>query len=431
MNRRLGPRRFLKVPALGGWLARLRAVRLPAWSKKNRRKLFQRGPEREHDAERDEVPEVASDALTPRATPSRLRRVARPVLGFLAWAAPLAAAIAAFTVPLLGVRAYEYVMDSGYFRVREVVVDHAGPTGKDGAGTRELRGAEAPPPHHDRAELLRIAGIDAGTHVLEADLEAMTKKLEADPWIRWAKVERELPDRIVIHVVEHEPSAFLAAGDLYLVDELGVPFAAAPADLALKLPVISGIEPERLTDAQESAAIAQELASALNIFRIWAGAGLSHRYPIGELRLQPGGAVTLVLEGKATGTATEIVLGRGPFREKLFRVEWILEHLRSVGSTAEYILLDLGDELASSGSPYAGATEMAGARVVVKADVSHDAPASRPAPEAPPNPTAADPGAVETIAPSQASPADEDGAEPEGEAAPVSGGRPALDDGQE
>jgi hypothetical protein len=445
MNRRLGTRRFLKLPDLKALAARVRDVRWPSLSKKNRRKLFHRQPEaplEDDTADAGEATAATPHGLTGSGARGRLGRVARPVLGFLAWAAPLAAAVVAFTVPLLGVRAYEYVMDSGYFRVREVVVDHAGPAGApDANGTtrRELRGDKTPPPHHDRAKLLEIAGIDAGTHVLEADLEAMTRRLEADPWIRWAKVERELPDRLVVHVVEHQPSAFLAAGDLYLVDELGVPFALAPADLALTLPVISGIDPDRLTDARESPVIAQELASALNIFRIWGGADLSHRYPVGELRLQPGGAVTLVLEGKATGTATEIVLGRGPFREKLFRVEWILEHLRSVGSTAEYILLDLGDELASTGSPYAGTTDIAGARVVVKADVGHEVPATRPIEDAPRppdgaaapvenrTPAARDEGPV--TPPSQAD--DEVGADPEGEAAPVSGGRPALDDGQE
>jgi|GEM_PF-875490 len=448
MNRRRGARSLFKKPDFAQLFASLKQLRLPVLSKKNRKKLklFTRAQsEGVRDGSLDlEFGEdaAAAQARPPRSkTHPRLSGLARWTLGVLAFLAPVAAALAAFTVPLLGVRAYEYVMQSGYFHVREVLVEHV-----------TQPGYTAPEPHLAREELLKIAGIDAGTHVLGADVDAMTQRLSDHPWIRWARIDRELPDTLVVHVVEHQPTAFLAADELYLVDELGVPFAVAPADFTMSLPVISGIETERLSDPKESPAIGQQLAAALNILRIWEAQGLARRYPVGELRLQGGGTVALVLEGKTVGNATEIVLGRGPFREKLFRVEWVLEHLRSIGKTADYILLDLGDDAPDS-------IEMGGARVVVKTDLgpeSADTAGRRPAPVAEPTaaatpdaattagmPTApahptdaheppSGPHAAPSANPANIPESNEPDADLEGaEAAPVSGGRPADDNGQE
>jgi len=435
MNRRRGSYTFFKKPDLGALLASLKRLQIPAFGRKNRKrvKLFARADRDGHDANRDNAPDLDLGANNKPAPAKRpMPGALRWVLGFVAFMAPLAAAVAAFTVPLLGVRAYEYVMQSGYFHVREVVVDHVTQPGEKPVGE----------PHITREELLKIAGIDAGTHIIDADVDAMTKRLIDHPWIRWAHIDRELPDKLIVHVVEHRPTALLAADEIYIVDELGVPFAIAPADFTLALPVISGIETERLSDPKESAAIEAQLASALNILRIWDGQGLAVRYPVGELRLDGGGRVAVVLEGKTVGCATEIVLGRGPFREKLFRVEWVLEHLRSIGKTAEYILLDLGDDAAP------GSVEMGGARVVVKTDLgpeSADTAGRKPAPvvepSAPAKPVTKP--AAHAVAPSASAtptavPANipvsnepdtdlEEGAE----AAPISGGRPADDDGQE
>ncbi len=398
-NRRLGTRRWLRMPDLRGMGARLATLRLPLLPRKNRKKLRLFTPDANPGAQ-------ARDAVEAGPTQRERRGMLRFALGVMAFLAPLVAAFVAFAMPLIGVRAYEYVLQSGYFHVRTVVIADASPAG-----------SEPHEPHLTRAELLEIAGIDQGTHVLEADLDQMTRRLVDHPWIRWARVDRELPDRLVVSVVEHRARAYLAAGELYLVDELGVPFALAPADLPLALPVISGLDRERLADLAEAPAVQRELSAALNVFALWQAQGLSVRYPVSELRLLGGARFAVVLESQSAGAPTEIVLGRGPFREKLFRLEWVLEHLRSLGETAEYVLLDLADE-----AP--GAIEIGGARVVVKTelDPEHHEPAggavtADPAPDAAPATPEADPRAA----------ADRDPGE-DAEAAPLSGGRPAAPD---
>lgn len=382
MNRRRGLPK-LKV-LLGGALERastlsrsaLGALRIPGM-RKNRRKLaLSRVFER---PETEQVPGEPTAGFDTESAPiERARRggLLGAVGTLMLWALPLGLAAAAFAVPLLGVRAYEYVMQSGYFHVREVVIDQT--------STRSTMAPDKPyRPHLSRDEVLATAGIGAGTHLLEADVAAMTDKLLAHPWIRWAHIEKELPDVLIVHVVEHVPSAYLAphldiddgrptAGEavpnLLLVDELGEVFAESKPGLTMPLPVVTGVGVSRLSPMDPE--LSRELIAGLNVLRLWGGQGLARRYPVGELRLLPGGAYALVVEvidmNGGTMGVTEIVLGRGPFREKLLRAEFILEHLFAQSKVADYILLDVVDDLDPR------AVEIAGARVVVKADLGVD-----------------------------------------------------------
>lgn len=436
-------------------------------------------------------PSTAADSEVTRGGWSRRLRA---LATFFAWAAPLAVAGLAFALPVIGVRAYQYVMTSGYFHVREVLVDGASRV--------------------SRQEVLDLAGITPGTHLLKADVEAMEKKLEGSPWVAKARVERDLPDTLIIHLVEHVPAAYLAAGDLFLVDQNGMPFMVAPVDepqvsfadpqpaassaeagdlspapasstagetstplwaapepghapttdvaaAALpKLPVVTGIAPEDFADPKQKGRIHQSLTGALNIARMWEAQGLAHRYPLGEIRVDGPRGYVVVIESQAGGTgeshAIEVALGRGPYTEKLYRLEWVLEHLRSQGRSPEYVLLDLPDGDAPKNGEVLG-----GARVIVKAEVPpedlsggasapadaqpadaqpaaapHGAP-SHAAPPAPARAHAADapaapdhrappPSAAPDVAPAAEPPSD-DGAPDEEptEARPLSGGRPA------
>ncbi|MCC6620676.1 MAG: FtsQ-type POTRA domain-containing protein [Deltaproteobacteria bacterium] len=334
---------------------------------------------------------------------------------FLAWAAPLAVALVAFTLPVIGGRAYEYVMSSGYFHVREVRVDGASRIARD--------------------EVLAIAGITPGTHLLDADVDVMAERLRAHPWIRGARVERLLPDVLVVHLVEHRPTAFLAAGELYLVDESATPFMLAPVSEDLDLPVVTGLPIAMLTDPKQADAVHHALTGALNVARIWDDHGLTTRYPLGEIRIDgPRGYVVVIeaqnQQGVGTGQPVEVMLGRGPFSDKLYRLEWVLEHLHAQGKTPEYVVLDLAD-----GAP-ADAEQLGGTRVVVKTELAAEDGAAptvvpAPAPAPPPAPPIDDPSRSPSPRVGE-DPADADGQDgPASEMVPLSGGRPAAEPGLE
>lgn len=312
-----------------------------------------------------DVPVVvaAVEAVPVDAKPARGNRKRESALVLiLLWLLPVAAAVAAFSTPFLGARAFEYLMSTGHFMVREVLVD----------GARHLT----------EGEVLALAGIEAGTHVLATDLSAMGRRLEAHPWVARARVERELPDKLVLHLHEHRAVAYVALDEVMLVDNGGEPFARAETGELYDLPIITGVsfptddaDPSLAVPAAAHRSVARaDVRAAVNLSRLYAGMGLGNRWPLGELRVEPGRRMTLVL----SETGTEAVLGTGPYRQKLFRLEWILEKLHQDGKTADYVLLD------GAGPTLDGRDD---GRVVVRADMARSqeqvaAEASRRADEA-------------------------------------------------
>ncbi len=283
-----------------------------------------------------EVAAMLAGAHAATPAPKRPLRV-RMTLAVLGWTLTLGAALAAFVTPMLGVRAYQYVMQTGHFHVREVLIE----------GNRRL----------SYAAITDIAGIVPGTHVLAADLDEMARRLEAHAWIARANVTRELPDRLIVRLVEHAPVAYLAMDQLWLLDQSGVPFAPAGPEDDLDLPIITGVTAEELAAEPRASLARADLRSAINLTRLYASLGLATRWPIAEVRVETARRLTLVL----SGIGSEAVLGTGPYRDKLYRLEWILESLHQQGKVAEYVLLDT--------QPGASWQRDDG-RVVVKADLA-------------------------------------------------------------
>ena len=56
-----------------------------------------------------------------------------------------------------------------------------------------------------------LAGIEPSTNVFHLQTQAVTASLLGDPWIASASVERDLPDTIVLSIVEREPVGMIEA----------------------------------------------------------------------------------------------------------------------------------------------------------------------------------------------------------------------------
>jgi cell division protein FtsQ len=54
-------------------------------------------------------------------------------------------------------------------------------------------------------QVLAKAGFEVGTNVFRVKLDEVRERVEELPWVRYATVERVLPDKIIIKVVEREP----------------------------------------------------------------------------------------------------------------------------------------------------------------------------------------------------------------------------------
>lgn len=171
-----------------------------------------------------------------RETPFRRRRFVashrRRSLAAQLWR-PFLGALTTVGVPLAVAL---WVMRSPDFRLTQVVV-----AGTHRVETQWVAGALEP---------LR------GRQILWLSLDEVERRLEDHPWIAGAEIHKELPNRLVVDVVERRPAALLRRADeLLFVDRAGE--VIAPFDPAL------GVADLVLLSAAD--APARELAGALGM----------------------------------------------------------------------------------------------------------------------------------------------------------------------
>jgi len=174
--------------------------------------------------------------------------------GAIAVAAVAAAAVAAW----LG---YDWLTDSPRFALAGVEL----------RGARELEATDV-----ERA--LRPA---MGENLFRLPLDAIERRLRAEPWVADVSVSRRLPDQLLVEVDEHRPAAVVDLDGLYLADRAGRVFKRA--DLArgeaAGLPVVTGIDRDsyRRQPDEAQARIRDALAAAA------AYAADPRRPPLGEV----------------------------------------------------------------------------------------------------------------------------------------------------
>ncbi|MCE2509953.1 MAG: FtsQ-type POTRA domain-containing protein [Alphaproteobacteria bacterium] len=92
-----------------------------------------------------------------------------------------------------------------------------------------------------RESALGALAIEAGDPILAFDPEAARTTLETLPWVRRAAVERRLPDRVRLRLVERRPLAlWQSGGKLALIDETGVVILREELGRFRELPIVIG-----------------------------------------------------------------------------------------------------------------------------------------------------------------------------------------------
>jgi cell division protein FtsQ len=93
-----------------------------------------------------------------------------------------------------------------------------------------------------RAAITDVFTPDLGKSILRVPLDARRKQIESIPWVEEAAVERTLPDRIRVELLERTPVAFLRTGnELQLVDASGA-VLERPLEASFHFPVVSGFD---------------------------------------------------------------------------------------------------------------------------------------------------------------------------------------------
>jgi len=94
-------------------------------------------------------------------------------------------------------------------------------------------------------EIMRIAGVSLGENVLALDIQGVTKRLESDPRIRAAVVNRVLPNQISVEIAERRQFLRVTppgSDKVSVMDEDG--FLLGPAAEDSALPVFEDLRPK-------------------------------------------------------------------------------------------------------------------------------------------------------------------------------------------
>jgi len=93
------------------------------------------------------------------------------------------------------------------------------------------------------SEIVNASGIARGSRLFSVDLAAVRRKVEQNPYIRTASVQRDAPNRITITVEEREPIAIVAGSRMLYLDTAGYVLPATRTGQALDLPLITCVPP--------------------------------------------------------------------------------------------------------------------------------------------------------------------------------------------
>jgi cell division protein FtsQ len=238
---------------------------------------------------------------------------------------PLGVLAVAVGVPFAAHRTYVYCVSSPYFALEHIEIQ----------GTRRA----------EVAEVARAAHLSPGINIFDVDEQVAAQLAATHPWVREARVERTLPDRVTLTLVEHEPAAvILDGGEWVVTDAQGAPIKALdekdPVDELLgTLPLVTGIARDALAAGDVGARA--DFEDAFGAMRAYYDLGLGDLSQISEVHVEGAVGVTLVL----VQDGTQVRLGRGQWRERMRRFQVVYEGLREQGLALDYVLVDQEQEL--------------------------------------------------------------------------------------
>jgi cell division protein FtsQ len=197
-----------------------------------------------------------------------------------------------------GWQAERYLTTAPRFAIDELVVDCKGSLD-----------------HLDANQLRTIAGLGLGDNIFRARLDQARARLEQNPWIRTARVTRELPRRVRLAVEQRRAVAYVELSGLYLLDETGQVFKRATREDQLDLPTVTGLSrPDFIAGTPE---IRSQIDLALGLIVAHPGTALPwDPGELSEVHFDPDLGVTLELGSQPT----DVNLGFPPFGGRLERL---------------------------------------------------------------------------------------------------------------
>ena len=174
-------------------------------------------------AQTAELPRTVKKSVR-RGAPKRVRREGQKKAGGN-WIWPAIGVLVFVEVLLLGGHAVRWAKSSRHFELSEVVV-----TGQQMLLAETIR---------------KLAGVDPGTNLFDADLAAVRARVASHPWVKRASVRTRPPHFLEVDILERKPAALIMSDGALAVDEDGVVLGKPVTPLAGCLPLIEGFDSRR------------------------------------------------------------------------------------------------------------------------------------------------------------------------------------------
>lgn len=185
-------------------------------------------------------------------------------------------------------------------------------------------------------EILEQAQMKEGENILSVNLSLMRRRLLTHPWIADAEVKRELPDKMVITIREHEPLALIDLGKRFLINESGEIFKEWERADPVDLPVICGLDFSDISIPGTSRGMSYDaVISILMIGR--SNKGVIPNHFIRQIIVDPEVGVTMC----AFDERKTIRLGYHDYPEKFERLQGILFFLGPMEHFEDFDFVDL------------------------------------------------------------------------------------------
>ncbi len=185
----------------------------------------------------------------------------------------------------------------------------------------------------DVAAVLRAAGLGVGGSVLSVDVDRVRQAVEALPWVRRARVLRQMPSGLRIEVEEWVPRHLVRLDKLYYLTGEGHVVRTA-LDRGRDYAVVTGLTAAQLEAPGPLRDALLELMAALDR---------------GELADEPGEIHVDAAQGFTLYTPADggagIRLGFGDFDGKFERLKRLRRHLEKRGQAAYAVNLSHDDKI--------------------------------------------------------------------------------------
>jgi cell division septal protein FtsQ len=164
-------------------------------------------------------------------------------------------------------------------------------------------------------QVLTQADIPDDANIFSVDLDAMRQRVEALQWVRYASVQRVLPDKITIKVFEREPIGLARiGGEIYQFDADATVLNLEPGS-AVSFPVLDGLKPKDPEGNRKKVELYGRIVEELQ--------GQSE---LSEIRINDAGEVAVV----PSSEPLKAILGAGDFHKNWIHYLQLRDQIRQL-----------------------------------------------------------------------------------------------------